>query len=213
MPSPAMLPSVYHGYGKANQELPPFLKLPRDVLNLIVQELVKQKAPLIPLRFVCKRIATLPQVQAEKATTVTQVRNQIIKDAAENAISQGTLTLAMWYHDRLHYSLTASSSENAARSGNPMMLQWLLARKCPWDSMTCHALAREGRLEVLQWARANGCPWNKDTCKAAAKGGYLEILQWARANGCPWDEDAWKRSGSFPHVRQWLRENGCPGSN
>ncbi len=210
--NPTVLPSAYNGYGNANKELPPLLKLPKEVLNLIVLELVKQKTSLIPLRFVCKRIANLPGVvQTEKDKKAAQIRKSI-SYAAENALGQGTISLVRWYHERLHYPLTSKSSAVAASGGNLAMLQWLREKRCPWDSGTCFDAAEGGHLEVLQWAHANGCPWNEWTCTAAAEGGHLEALQWARANGCPWTDRtcAYAASGGHLEVLQWARANGCP---
>ncbi len=209
IPNPTVLPSAYHGYDETITR-PPLLKLPRDVLTLIVKELVKQKASLIPLHFVCKRIANLPEVQAEKPTKAVEVRYRI-ENAAENALAQGSIPLVAWFHNRLRYRLTIESSAAAARNDKPTMLQWLRVKKCPWDSRTAIEAARRGHLEVLQWARANGCPWDEGTCASAAKKGHLEILKWARANGCPWDDRTW--NNAHENVRKWLRENGCPGAN
>ncbi len=44
------LPSAYLGYGEASQGLPPILRLPKEVLDLIVDKLANQNTPLIPLR-------------------------------------------------------------------------------------------------------------------------------------------------------------------
>lgn len=42
------------------------------------------------------------------------------------------------------------------------------------------------KLVVLQWLRANGCPWDTTTLLAAAiEGNDIVTLQWAEANGCP----------------------------
>ncbi len=130
-PDQTVLPSAYHGYGNANQELPPLLRLPRDVLNLIVKVLIKQNTSLIPLHFVCKHIANLQGVQAEKPTKAGEVRDRITV-AAENALSRGSLSLVRWYHERLHYPLTSKSSAVAASGGNLAMLQWLREKGCPW---------------------------------------------------------------------------------
>ncbi len=238
-PNQAVLPSAYHGYGNASKELPPLLKLPKDVLNLIVEKLVKQKVSLIPLRFVCKRIANLPGVQAEKPTNPAQVRNRV-RDAAENALSEGSIPVVAWYHDRLHYPLTAESCAIAARSGNLATLQWLREKECPWDANTCLQAAREGHLGILQWAFAKGCDlnsrmtcanaaqgghlnvlqwayanggaWDTWTCEGAARGGHLEVLQWARTNGCPWNDMTCTYAAKGGHLKilQWAQANGCP---
>ena len=47
--------------------------------------------------------------------------------------------------------------------------------------------ARHGSLVIVKWLRANGCDWNSRTCAYAAFGGHLEVLQWARASGCEWN--------------------------
>jgi hypothetical protein len=40
-------------------------------------------------------------------------------------------------------------------------------------------------LVVLQWLRANGCPWDSRVADEAATNGYPAVLDWARTNGCP----------------------------
>ncbi len=205
-PNPAVLPTAYHGYGKASRELPPILKLPKEVLNLIVEELVKQNnlTSLIPLRFVCKHIANLPAVQ--KTTNATQI-NVRIQD-----ISQPSIPLVAWYHDCLHCPLTEYLSAAATRSGMLDLLQWLREKECPWDALTCFAAAKGGHLEVLKWARTNGCPWDADICSAAASADHLEVLQWARTNGCEWNVATCAYAAREGHleVLQWARANGCP---
>ncbi len=210
-PNPPVVPSAYLGYGEASKALPPILRLPNDVLNLIVREMIKQNTPVIPLRFVCKRIANLPALQAEKTTNEEEIRNRIYY-AVQNALSQGSISLVTWYHDRLHYPLITQSSVIAAGNEKPVMLQWLRARECPWDERTCANAACGGHLETLKWARANGCWWDERTCWNAAREGHLEVLQWARANGCPWNDMvcAAAAKGGYLAVLQWAHPNGCP---
>ncbi len=234
--NPLVLPSAYRGYGVASKDLPPLLSLPKEVLDLITVHMIYQHSPLIPLRFVCKRLANLPLVKAQSDT----IRELTIKTAeAERAIAQGNISLVEWYHERLHYPLTYESSVAATKGGNLAMFQWLYEKECPWDARTTTELSKGGHLAVLQWARAHGCPWNDGTCTAAikeghlailqwahangcsldvegactdaARGGHLEVLQWAHANGCPWNENTW--DNAHESVRAWLRENGCPGAD
>ncbi len=115
--NPTVLPSAYLGYGNASKELPPVLKLSKELLNLIVKELVKQKTSLIPLRFVCKHIANLPAVQAE-VSSKKFIREQI-RSAAEYAIGQGSISLVSWYHDCLHYPLTEPPPEQQSQPRPP----------------------------------------------------------------------------------------------
>ena len=67
---------------------------------------------------------------------------------------------------------------------------WPLCVTTVWQSeWTSEEAAKNGDPPMLQWSHENGCPWNEDTCTNVAEGGYLEVLQWARANGCQWDEN------------------------
>ena len=54
-------------------------------------------------------------------------------------------------------------------------MQWLRAKGCPWDYMTCYMTVDQGHVEVLRWARENGCPWLAATRDdAAEKLGYTD---------------------------------------
>jgi hypothetical protein len=72
-------------------------------------------------------------------------------------------------------------------NGRLDVLRWAREGGCPWDTLTCAAVARRGHLHILQWVRAHGCTWNAWTCAYAAENGHLHILQWAREHGCPID--------------------------
>ena len=47
--------------------------------------------------------------------------------------------------------------------------------------MSCAIAAKNGHFVVLQWMLAYRCPRNKKTCAKAAKNGHLAVLQQARA--------------------------------
>ncbi len=187
--------SVYYGFDNAN--IPPaLLTLPNDVLNLIAEKLEEQSS-IIPLRFVCKRIANLNKVKTKKAS------NTLIRSAAEDAIALGSLSLVAWYHDRLrhpHIDWTMSGYL-ASGWGRLPILQWAHANGCPWTEGTCHAAADHGRLEILQWAYANGCPLYEG-----------DGTQQFEAFG-PDNKSIYSSARGHPHVIEWLRSIRCPGEN
>ncbi len=206
---PALVPSVYYGNGHANTP-PTLLSLPLDVLNLIAQELARQHAAF-PLRFVCKRLASLKIVKEGQIRCDGRSRNDLLRYLAADAIRLGAISLFEWYHRHLRRPLTVTSTQLAAKSGHLALLQWLREKNCPWDERTSAKATQGGHLAVLQWARANGCPWDLYTCRYAAAEGHLEVLQWARAKGCPWNPTVW--NWAAPNVKSWLIENGCPGTS
>ncbi len=71
------------------------------------------------------------------------------------------------------------------KKGYLKLVQWLRARRAPWDECTCNYAAQNGDLETLKWMRANGAPWTVFACCYAAKGGHLKTLKWLRANEAP----------------------------
>ena len=128
------------------------------------------------------------------------------------AARNGHLEVLQWLHAR-GCPLDAITCASAARGGHLEVLQWArLEKGCKWDDRTCAQAARGGHLALLQWACANGCPWSARICVVAAAYGYLDILQWVRANGCPWDERTCLVAAAYGHLPalQWARQNGCP---
>eukprot|EP00616_Rhizochromulina_sp_CCMP1243_P016234 CAMPEP_0118967390 /NCGR_PEP_ID=MMETSP1173-20130426/4776_1 /TAXON_ID=1034831 /ORGANISM="Rhizochromulina marina cf, Strain CCMP1243" /LENGTH=357 /DNA_ID=CAMNT_0006916349 /DNA_START=343 /DNA_END=1416 /DNA_ORIENTATION=+ len=53
-----------------------------------------------------------------------------------------------------------------------------------------------GLLELVQWTLAKKAGWNTLTAQMAAAEGHLELLKWCRANDCPWDSDPMGRWSS-----------------
>jgi hypothetical protein len=128
------------------------------------------------------------------------------------AALHGHLKVLQWLHAR-GCPLDAITCASAARGGHLKTLQWArLEKGCPWDDRTCVQAARGRHLALLQWAHANGCPWDERTCLMAAAYGHLDILQWARANGCPWDERTCLTAAAYGHLPalRWARQSGCP---
>ncbi len=128
------------------------------------------------------------------------------------AALHGHLEVLQWLHAR-GCPLDAITCASAARGGHLEVLQWArLEKGCQWDDRTCVQAARGGHLALLQWAHANGCPWDEHTCLMAAAYGDLDILQWARANGCPWDERTCLMAAAYGHLPalRWARQSGCP---
>ena len=79
---------------------------------------------------------------------------------------------------------------DAAIYNKLVILQWVVANGCPWDSFPFIEVINHGHLNILRWAVANGFPW--DVIFSAIKRGMilheLTILQWAVANCDPCDE-------------------------
>ena len=99
--------------------------------------------------------------------------------------------------------------------GSVDRLKFAREEGCPWNALTCAAIAKGGDLKVLKYARANGCPWDSQTCAAAALAGNVRMMRYARTHGCPWDERTCAAAGSGGHLPmlKFLRENGCPWDN
>jgi hypothetical protein len=128
------------------------------------------------------------------------------------AALHGHLKVLQWLHAR-GCPLDAITCASAARGGHLKTLQWArLEKGCQWDDRTCVQAARGGHLALLQWAHANGCPWDERKCLTAAAYGHLDILQWARANGCQWDERTCLTAAAYGHLPalRWARQSGCP---
>jgi hypothetical protein len=127
----------------------------------------------------------------------------------------------------------------AARNGHMEVLQWLHARGCPLDAITCASAARGGTWRCSSGraskrgaggmiapapkrraaatsrsfsGRAPMAARGARTCVVAAAYGHLDILQWARANDCPWDERTCLVAAAYGHLPalRWARQSGCP---
>ena len=93
------------------------------------------------------------------------------------AASFGHLELVKWLCGEGGFAMDKVVMEDAARSGNLEILQWLRSKGCAWDRWTCLNAVSKGHVEVLRWARENGCPWAAWTRdKAAGELGYTDNL-------------------------------------
>jgi len=109
--------------------------------------------------------------------------------------------LGLWAHEHAYFTQLKTRGlrqledfgahwENAARSGNVLMLQWL-ADAVPKALVPVHHIAQkaisEGHLAVLMWLEASGsdASWKcVDARSLAVERSEREILNWMRSNNC-----------------------------
>ena len=119
----------------------------------------------------------------------TRVRSDVI---APGQVALAKWALAEGCPRDTGYDCTMAQS--AALYGHLELVQYLCGEGgFAMDERVMEQAARSGNLQLTQWLRAEGCPWNDyprstldDTCYLAIHHGHVEVLRWARENGCPW---------------------------
>lgn len=120
----------------------------------------------------------------------------------------------------------ASACFNAARSGQPSTLQYLLDNGCPFGAEAMEVAAKaassgfgDGGLRCVAMLHKAGCPWDASAPAAAVGTGFsgwtqnaLNTLSYLHEHGCPWDERTTTNAAlkGCLEVLQYVRERGCP---
>ncbi|KXZ49866.1 hypothetical protein GPECTOR_19g317 [Gonium pectorale] len=113
-------------------------------------------------------------------------------EAFLGALRGGHLSAAEAVYPFLETVNTAAAVTDAARSGQPRALEWVLERVGPEAVLTpaTFRCATEAcGLEAMAWLREHGCPWDASAIKAAAECGSQEKLEWLMSRGCPVKDD------------------------
>ena len=152
-------------------------------------------------------------------------------EVARKAASHGHVDILEWLVPKYNVKWGKIHTAAAARGGHLVALQWLRARRIPWDSNAVTQAAAYNHAEVVMWAVQNGghlrlnamwaaaerghlemvrllrerlgCSMDAKTCGWAAYGGRLEVLQYLRSGQfpCPWDSETTERAAGNGHVR------------
>jgi hypothetical protein len=140
-----------------------------------------------------------------------------------------------WDHESLHYAMK--------NNGNLLLIQYLLAEKCPSTNLTGYIAIETGNVAILkllgdagysfqteedfqlavedkplhflQVLHSVNCPLSEFCFTVAVERGDMEILRWLRSVGCPWDGTTFKTAihGGDIEIIRWLYEEKCPPSN
>jgi hypothetical protein len=111
---------------------------------------------------------------------------------------------------------TTDAMSIAALLGQLNVCQYFRTLQCPWDASTSSNAARSGNVALLRWLRENGCPCDPQTLALpTAKSGSIECLEYIRDNGVTLHAavltemlNAAGCEGKLAAV-QWLRQQGA----
>ena len=90
------------------------------------------------------------------------------------------------------------------------LLKWAREEKeCEWNQWTINAAAYQGNPEMVKYCVANKCPISSNACAYAASNGHLECLKYLREEvKAPWDflTSAWAAQNGHLHILEYLIE-------
>lgn len=102
--------------------------------------------------------------------------------------------------------------DDAAESGNVVLLMWLYVQGCKPSSSTMCKAATAGELPVLKHLHTcYDCDLTPKLCSIAAYEGYLEMLQWLCEQGCPWYSKKVAANAAYNNdvqMLQYMRQRG-----
>eukprot|EP00611_Tribonema_gayanum_P024052 TRINITY_DN520_c0_g1_i1.p1 TRINITY_DN520_c0_g1~~TRINITY_DN520_c0_g1_i1.p1 ORF type:complete len:344 (+),score=81.94 TRINITY_DN520_c0_g1_i1:1269-2300(+) len=89
-------------------------------------------------------------------------------------------------HDQDEFPWHPDLAEDAAESGCPQTVQWLLDGGCPWDADACCRVATENSsCEVLMLLQERGVTLPRDLCDVAWESDLYGLFTWLHQQGCP----------------------------
>jgi len=178
-----------------------------DVLVWAVQE----RKELV-LRAICDLAAEEGRLDILNEVLINVNESGIFEYVDYHAAECGKLNVLKWLETKGFDVNEYVCADQAARHGQPHILQWLQEEK---DLQLCEGLYNKtiwgGHINVLKWLREQEVPWGERTFKLTAQKGNLNILQWLHDRGCPWPNNDTYRVGEYalkPEVVEWCRGNG-----